>query len=136
MKNVRKMLVAALCSVMMSGAVFATAGPGQTASTPTDETFQVGMYRVQNSLSMKVLLEKETGEKVYVRLLNQRGQVLHEETLNKKMKKYARNFDFSQISDGNYTLEVTNGTQSIRKEIQLATKDIVETPARTLVAMN
>jgi|GEM_PF-1695242 flagellar hook assembly protein FlgD len=137
MKNVKRMLVVALCGVMMSGVVMASNGPGTTKNgDKKNDPFEVGMYRIQNSLSMKVLLEKEAGEKVFVRLLNQKGQVLYEETLNKKMSKYSRNFDFSQVNDGKYTLEVTDGKHSVRKEIRLSTKDIVETPGRTLVAMN
>lgn len=137
MKNVRRMLVVALCGLMMSGAAMASNGPGTAENVDKKRaSFEVGLYRIQNSLSMRLLLEKVDGEKVYVLLKDQNGRILHEETLTKKMRKYSRSFDFSQITDGKYTLEVTNGEQSIQKEIRLSTTDVVETPGRTLVAMN
>jgi hypothetical protein len=142
MKNVKRMLVVALCGMMMSASVEA----GTEAGTPTKEmrecknndcgTFQVGMYRVQNTMNMKLILYKEAGEVVTVRLKNQKGEVLHEEVLGKKTQKYARPFNFSDSQDGRYTLEISNGEEVVRKDIKLSTKDIVETPARTLVAVN
>ncbi len=139
MKNVKKMLVVALCGVLMNGSVWAGISPKPTVQECKNnscESFQVGMYRVKDSLSMKLLLEKQAGEKVIVRLLNQNGEKLHEDFLSKKMKKYARTFNFSQIKDGRYTLEITNGEERILKEIRLSTTDLIETPARTLVAVN
>ncbi|TDB63976.1 hypothetical protein [Arundinibacter roseus] len=139
MKNLKKMWAVALCGVLMNGSVWAetTLKPTvQECKNNSCESFQVGMYRVKDSLSMKLLLEKQAGERVVVRLLNQSGETLHEEFLGKKMKKYARSFDFSQIKDGRYTLEISNGDERILKEIRLSTTDLIETPARTLVAVN
>lgn len=134
MKNVKRMLVVALCGILMSSSVWAV--------TPRDcknnkcETFEVGMYRVKNSLSMRLLMEKNLGERVSVRLLNDNGQTLYEEVVGKHTNKYARNFDFSQIQDGSYILEITNGEERVEKDINLSTNSIVEMPKRTLVAVN
>ena len=134
MKNVKKMLAVALCSLMMFPALASTNDADCQQKKP--ETFLVGMYRVKDSLKMRLLLEKKAGEKVLVRLINQQGQVLHEEVVGKRQQKYGRNFDFSQIKDGRYTLEITNRDEVIKRSVNLTTSGLVETPARTLVALN
>lgn len=136
MKNVKGMLVAVMCSVMLGGMAVAAPQPARECKNNDCGTFQVGLYRVKDSLSMRLMMEKKAGERVSVRLMNQKGQVLHEEMVNKKQQKYACNFDFSTIRDGRYTLEISNGTERIKKDINLTTMDIVETPSRTLVAVN
>lgn len=138
MKNVKRMLVAALCGMMMSASVEAGTPQKQMRECKNNNcgTFQVGMYRVQNSLNMKLILHKEAGEVVTVRLKNQKGEVMYQEVLGKKTRKYARPFNFSDTQDGRYSLEISNGEEMVRKDIKLSTQDIVETPARTLVAVN
>lgn len=138
MKNVKRMLVAALCGMMMSASVEAGTPQKEMRECRNNDcgTFQVGMYRIQNSLNMKLILYKEAGEVVTVRLRNQKGEVMYQEVLGRKTRKYARPFNFSDSQDGRYSLEVSNGEEMVRKDIKLSTKDIVETPARTLVAVN
>ncbi len=98
--------------------------------------FEVGMYRIQESLTMRLLMKKKLGKTVSIRLLNQRGQVLHEEVVGKQMQKYGRNFDFSQIKDGRYTLEISDGREVVQKDVKLSSAEVKETPKRMLVAGN
>ncbi|GHB72032.1 hypothetical protein [Persicitalea jodogahamensis] len=99
-------------------------------------TFEVGMYRIQKSLKMRLLLEKKPGKTVSVRLLDQQGHVLHDEVVGRQMHKYGRSFDFSQMEDGRYTLEISDGKELIQKDIKLNSAEVKETPKRTLVAEN
>lgn len=132
------MLVAALCGMMMSASVEAGTPEKQMRECKNNDcgAFQVGMYRVQNTMNMNLILYKEAGEVVTVRLKNQKGEVMYQEVLGKKTRKYARPFNFSDSQDGRYTVEISNGEEILRKDIKLSTHDIVETPARTLVAVN
>lgn len=138
MKNVKQMLVAALCGLMISASVEAGTPQKHMRECKNNDcgTFQVGMYRIENTLNMKLLLYKDAGEVVTVRLKNQKGEVMYQEVLGKKTRKYARPFNFSDTQDGRYSLEISNGEEMIRKDITLFTQNIVETPARTLVAVN
>jgi hypothetical protein len=97
--------------------------------------FRMGMYQVKNTVTMKVLVEKAKGEKMAIRLLNDKGQILHEEHIGKSARKFGRKLNFSEIQDGNYTLEISDNQEKIVKYIRLATKDVREVN-RTLVAMN
>lgn len=100
------------------------------------KSFAIGMYRVQESMTMRLMMEKQAGEKVVLRLLNEYGSIIHQEVVGKSIKKYACNFDFSNTQDGRFTIEVANGSEVVRKSIKLSTNQVVETAARTLVAQN
>lgn len=110
--------------------------PDQPHTNNARKSFAVGMYRVQESMTMRLMMEKQAGEKVTVRLLNDNGQTIHQEVVGKSTKKYACNFDFSNIQDGQYTIEIASGNEVITKSIKLATNQVVETAARTMVAQN
>ncbi len=108
----------------------------QPEATATPKTFGIGLYRVQQSMTMRLTMEKKAGERVNVRLLNDKGQMLHQEVVGRSAKKYACNFDFANTQDGRYTIEVANGSEVLTKAINLTTHQVVETPARTLIAQN
>lgn len=110
--------------------------PDQPHTNNARKSFAIGMYRVQESMTMRLMMEKQAGEKVTVRLLNDNGQTIHQEVVGKSTKKYACNFDFSNIQDGQYTIEIASGNEVITKSIKLATNQVVETAARTMVAQN
>ena len=135
MKNTKKVLAVALCGLMMTSTA-TWAGTDYDCEQTKPKTFEVGMYRVKDSLKMRLLMEKKAGQRVMVRLLDQRGQVLHEEMVGKRMRKYGRNFDFSQIKDGRYTIEVSDGSEVVQKTVNLSSPKVQETPKRTLVAGN
>ncbi|HEV7381603.1 MAG TPA: hypothetical protein VGN64_17515 [Dyadobacter sp.] len=100
------------------------------------ENFSVGMYRVKNTLTMNVLMEKQKGEIVKLRLLDSKGKVVHEESISKSLQKFGRKLNFSEVTDGKYTLEISDEKEMIVKNINLTTNEVSEAPGRTLVAMN
>ncbi len=102
----------------------------------SESTFDIGLYRVQKSMTMRLTMEKKAGVRVVVRLLDQQGQILHQEEVSRLTMKYACSFNFSTIRDGRYTIEVANGAEVKRRPITLTTVAVLETPARTLMAQN
>lgn len=135
MKNLNKTFIAALCGLLMSS--FVSAGPAQDASTEKEtESFRVGMYRIKNSLVMNLMLEKEKGVAVNVKLMDARGKVLHREYIGKGLRKVGQKFDFSAIDDGQYRIEITNGNERVTKNISLSTTEIAEVSGRKLIALN
>jgi len=135
MKNFRKILVAALCGVLITNLVSA----GQLQDSDKGkyyESFRVGMYRVKNSLVMNLLLEKDKGVSINIKLVDSKGKVLHQEYIAKGLRKVGQKFDFSDVSDGNYKIEITNGDERITKNISLSTSEIAEVSGRRLVAFN
>lgn len=100
------------------------------------EPIRVGMYRVKNTLSMNVLVEKDAGLRVHIRLLDSSGKVLHQEFVGRGVQRIAQKFDFSQVSDGKYVIEIGNDEEKVTKNISLATTEIAEIAGRKLVALN
>lgn len=135
MKNFKKMLAATVCGLLVSGLV--SAGTLQDSSKEKYyESFRVGMYRIKNSLTMNLLLEKDKGVSVNVRLVDSRGRVLHQEYVGKGLRKVGQKFDFSEVGDGDYKIEIINGDERVVKYINLTTTEIAEVSGRRLVALN
>lgn len=138
MKNVIKSILVAACGVLLLSANVSAA----IIETKTEcknnncENFKVGMYRVKDTVSMNVLLEKSKGERVYIKLMNSKGAVMHEEVVGKSLEKYGRKFNFQEIEDGNYILEISDENEKIVKNINLKTNEVTEIQARSLVAVN
>ena len=138
MKNVIKSLVIAACGVVFLNAnVSASLVETKTeCKNNSCQNFRVGMYRIRNTVTMNVLLEKSKGERLEIRLLNEKGKVLHEEYVTKLLQKYGRKFNFSEIEDGNYTIEISDENEKVVKNIHLTTNEVTEVKGRSLVAVN
>lgn len=136
MKNFKMMLTIALCGGFMNGTLCAASTPPEGQPQAAQKMpFQVGMYRVQKSLTMKVLVEKKLGDRVEIHLVDQKGNVLYEHVMGRREQKLGYTLDFSEIQDGNYSVVVSNGTQELVKEINLSTFSLYEMPARNLVTV-
>ena len=138
MRNVIKSVIAAACGVLLLSANVSAAivKPKAECKNNHCDNFSVGMYRVKNTLTMNLLLEKTKGERVAIRLLNDKGIVMHEEVVGKSLEKYGRKLNFSEVQDGNYTLEISDENEKIVKNINLTTNEVTETESRNLVAIN
>lgn len=109
--------------------------PKAECKNNTCEKFRVGMYRVRETMSMNVMMEKDKGEKVAIRLLDSKGKLLHEEFVARYLTKVGRKLNFEEMSDGVYTIEISNDTEKIVKSVYLTTKEVREVN-RTLMSAN
>jgi hypothetical protein len=137
MKTPNKLIALALVGLLMNLAPVTFAR--QTDATPASwqaPSFRVGMYRVKNSLTMRLLIEKKLIDQLIVLLLDKRGRVIHKEALGRTEDKYARSLNFGEAGDGTYTLVVRNGSERITREIQLSSHTLYEMPKRLLLVEN
>ncbi len=111
-----------------------TAASTLAQGTPS-KTFDTSLYRVQQSMTMRLSVEKNLGERLSIRLINQDGKELYSELIGRRIQRYAYNFDLSKVTDGDYTIEITNGDEVQRKSIHLSSTEVVKSPTRTLVAV-
>jgi hypothetical protein len=95
-------------------------------------TFDVGMYRVNNTMTMKVMIEKAVGNNILVELKDSKGETVYSEIVNKKAAKYAKKWNLENLTDGKYSFVISNGAEKIVKEIDLTTKTPVPANARTI----
>jgi len=137
MEILKKSIVAAACGMLLLNAnVSAAIGPKAECKNNTCENFKVGMYRLKNTVTMNVLLEKSKGDRVMIRLMNEKGKVMHEEVIGKSHQKYGRKLNFSDAEDGNYVLEISDDNEKIVKNIHLTTNEVTEVKGRSLLTMN
>lgn len=115
---------------------FALLSAATLQAQDTHKTFDTSLYRVQESMTLRLSLEKNVAERVSVRLIDQNGKELIRESVGRKGQKYACNFDLSKLRDGDYTVEITNGAEVQRKSVHLGSAKTVKVPVRTLVAVN
>lgn len=93
--------------------------------------YNVGMYVSKNTSTVNVMVEKQAGGTVKVSIKDDSGKILATQSLNGKEERIWTKFNLSELSDGTYTVEVTNGKDVTVKEVKLATPKFVE-PTRTI----
>ncbi|MCE6992978.1 hypothetical protein [Dyadobacter sp. CY323] len=138
MRNVMKTVATAAFGLLfVAGHVFAAQPTVELkeCKNNTCERFRVGMYRVKDTVTMNLLVEKEKGERLSIRLMDQKGKVLMEDITPRQIEKFGRKLNFSEIQDGVYTLEVADGTEKVVKSIYLSTNEVREVN-RTLLGVN
>jgi len=136
MRNILKTAAAAAFTLFtLAAQADPIVSPKAECKNNTCEKFRVGMYRVRNTMSMNVMMEKEKGEKVAIRLMDSKGNLMHEEFVPKYITKTGRKISFDEMGDGVYTLEISNDHEKIVKSIYLSTKDVREVN-RTLLGVN
>lgn len=139
MKTLKTILSIAALSLLVNLSPIAHAGSHQPAPTgpqPKSLSFGVAMYRVKNSLTMNLLIEKKLGDQLVVRLIDEKGTVLHSEFLGRRSQKTGRLLNFGEAKDGTYTVVIQNGDEQLTKQISLSTQTLYEMPKRLLIAGN
>jgi hypothetical protein len=115
MKTIIKTLFVAVALVATSFANVKANNPSKTKS------FEVGIYQSVNTLKLNLMVEKQVGNKLNVVIKNDKGEVLYTETIAKNDAKYHGKYDFSQLGDGHYSVEISTGNEKIVKNINLST---------------
>lgn len=139
METVKQIVIALAIGLLLNVPSFArSVGPQPlpAVSSPEKPAFQMGMYQVINSLNVNVMIDKVLGQRVTVEVLNEQGGVLYRDVIGKKQRKYARTLNFSEMSDGQYDVVISSGSQKVVRQVQLATHKLYEMPKRLLVAEN
>jgi hypothetical protein len=89
--------------------------------TAKAKTFRIGMYQTKGAAKMNIMLEKIIGKSVTITLKNEDGEILNTSTVRKNTESYHGKFDMSELGDGKYTFEISDGHETIRKTVVLDT---------------
>ena len=129
MKNVLKCIAAltfSICVLNQSAFAIDPVEAKTECKNNTCETFRIGMYRVRNTETMNLLLEKEKGERLSIKIMDVKGKVLHEELVGRWATKFGKKLNFAAMQDGTYTVEVSNDREKVVKSIFLSTDEVRE----------
>ena len=123
MKTITKTLTLALTAAILSFASV-SAKPANPATAPA--AYKVGMYVSQKTTTLNVMVEKQAGNKVIIRLKNSEGQLLATQAIKGSEERSWSKFNLSDLTDGTYKVEITNGQDVTVKEITLSTQKPVD----------
>jgi hypothetical protein len=121
-KNTVKAFVVAIAMICTSNLnSFANnTNDGASASVKTK------IAQVNKSLSFNVWVEN-AGKKVSIIVLDADKNEIHREYVSSKSDKFAKTFDFSNLSDGKYTIEVVSSNVDVvdSKTFEIKTNQII-----------
>lgn len=124
MKTITKTLTLALTAAILSFSSV-SAKPADP-STTAPAAYKVGMYVSQKTTTLNVMVEKQAGNKVIIRLKNSEGQLLATQAIKGSEERSWSKFNLSDLTDGTYKVEITNGQDVTVKEITLSTQKPVD----------
>ncbi len=84
-------------------------------------TYQTGVYVASDS-KLHVAVDKQPGGYVLLRFKDAKGTVLYNGYLGRKAQQYRTKLNLTDLPDGTYQLEITNGTETKSQTVTLATK--------------
>ncbi|GAB3952290.1 hypothetical protein GCM10028805_34030 [Spirosoma harenae] len=132
MKTLAKTFALALSmGIITSVASFSEAKPITRPAAAA--SYQSAVYTTKSG-QISVALDKQKGGIVDVRLVNANGDVLYNYRLSKNQSEYRKRLNVSELPDGVYQVEITNGTEVTKHTVTIATQQPT-TPSR-MVAIN
>jgi hypothetical protein len=78
------------------------------------------VFQVGNTMKFKAFVENPSEKELQVRILDENKKVIYEDRVTKTTT-YIRKFDLSNLHDGVYTVEISNGEQSYTQHVELNT---------------
>ena len=129
-KTIKNFAIALVAGIFTFSTVLAT--EPVVTKLDTKKTFDVGMYRIINSMKVNVTIEKMQGNVLEIKLKNDKNEVIYTEFLGKKSTKFAKKFDLTGLTDGKYRFEISNGKEVITKEVNLETHQPTPADYRTV----
>ncbi len=129
-KTIKNFAIALVAGIFTFSSVLAT----EPIATKLDvnKSFDVGMYRIVNSMKVNVTIEKQKGNVVEISLKNDKNEVIYTEIVGKKSIKFAKKFDLTGLEDGKYRFDISSGKETITKEINLETHQPTPADYRTV----
>ena len=129
MKTLIKSLALALTlGVVTSAASFANTNPGGRSAAVA--TYKTGIYSTKTG-QLAIALDKAKGGAVDIRLKNADGKVLYSQHLGKHEQTYRTRLNLTELEDGIYQLEVTNGVETTTQNVTISTQQPT-TPGRVI----
>ena len=130
-----KTILRAANALMLAALLFV----GTTSFAQTDsesKPFLVATYPSANPLKLWVNIQKNDPKcKIVVRLRDQNNRIVFSESMPRHLDKYRQRFDMSEMADGAYTFEITNGSETIEKSFHLKTSGIQQKATQRLLTV-
>lgn len=128
-----KTLIQSIAFVLTLGVASSTvsladANPGTRSATAV--AYKTGIYTTPYG-QLNIALDKEKGGAVDVRLKGTDGKVLYSEHVGKNERNYRVRLNMTELADGVYQVEVTNGVETTIQNVTISTSQPI-TASRTI----
>jgi hypothetical protein len=121
MKTLVKSFALALSlGFITSVASFAETNPGGRPAASA-ASYKTGIYTSVDG-KLNIGLDKQTGGAVEIRLKSADGSVLYTQHVGKNESKYRTRLNLSELPDGVYKVEITNGAETTTHNVTLSTQ--------------
>lgn len=97
--------------------VNASAGPKQPQRPVT---YQTSIYGSADGTKLNVAIDKQTGGRVDIRLVDSKGNVLFQQVIHSNQSTYRGRLVVSDLPAGTYQLEISNGVDTTVRTVQIA----------------
>jgi len=103
-------------------AIMAAAQPSLAGDEPQPgpETLHTAVFHLPNSVKFKAIAKSSTQGKMTVRIRNAKNEVVFSD-FQRNVDGYYRTFDLSNLADGAYTFEISNGSETRRQTVNIET---------------
>ena len=98
-------------------------------------SFEVGVYPKQHTAKLNVMVENHEQKRLNLRLISPKNEVVYQETVGRKTAKYSRKLDLGQLPDGVYQLQVSDGQETVVREVNVSTKKVEPIMPEKLVSV-
>lgn len=85
----------------------------------SEQTFKVELKQVQKGSAVRLLVLKQEGKKVRVRLFNPDGELINSFVTTKTTSRVTRDFNFNEADTGVYTLEISDKNNSVKSQFEV-----------------
>lgn len=103
------------CALALTSSVAFAADPTEDKKA---KPLQVGVFTTKEA-KIQMAVRKGSDQKAVITLRDAKNNVVHEEILTKRTQKFDCRFDVSDLTDGEYTLEVASGNEKIQKHVSI-----------------
>ncbi|GAB4006165.1 hypothetical protein GCM10028808_07570 [Spirosoma migulaei] len=132
MKTFVQSLVTALLLSTATFASPATTTPTKSAMAPvTTNSYKVAVFPSSKPSRLNVFVERTPGQPMIISLKSTDGTLLGKQLVGKKQGNVRFQFDLSELTDGDYKVEITSGTDATVYPVKLSTQP-AQTAARTI----
>ncbi len=133
MKTLIKPLLVAF-SLLFVNVIATQAEVAKPGRRPTSVApYQSGIFTTRDG-KVQIALDKPTGGRVSIQLVNEAGQPVFTQQVGKKQTQARLRLDVSTLPDGDYQLVITNGVDTTTHALKMTTQS-PSAPTR-LVAVN
>ncbi len=87
------------------------------------ESFKVGLVTLKKGAKVNLLISKPSDGWVSIYLKNEKNEVLYSGVVPRKDKQFAKVFNLEAVEDGQYSFVITDGKNTIEKEVNLRTSE-------------